>query len=112
MGRRLPPERGQRLDVVRFAAGQNEADRRHDVSADAASAQARTEQHPSDASVAIGEWVNRLELHMGDRSLRHGREIDAVEEIAEILEKRPNDLRGGGMKSAPAGVYGSLPIQF
>ena len=65
-----------------------------------APAKDRVDERPPDAPIAVDERVDVLELGMGDRRLRHGRQIVAKDEQAGVLKQgrdrlgRRRDVRG------------------
>jgi len=72
VGDALVLERRQPGDVGLRVRGQDEAHRRHVAGCEAPAAQEDVNERASDATVAVRERVDRLELCVGDRGLDDG----------------------------------------
>ena len=79
---RVDSERRESADVCRLIGGQDQAHRRHVVDSEPSAAEHDVDQASSDASIAISEGMDRLELGVGDGGLRHSRKVVAVDERA------------------------------
>jgi hypothetical protein len=63
------PECDQPLDVGGGTGGEDNADRRHETSGDAATSQDDVDERPTDPAITVDERVDGLELSVGDGGL-------------------------------------------
>lgn len=78
--------------VVVGPRGEDEADGWDEGGGDASSAEDDVDQGAPGAPVSVGEWVDGLELGVGDRGLHERRVLVPVDVVREVLEELPDEL--------------------
>jgi hypothetical protein len=99
-------------DVTPRVGGEDDAYRGNEERREAPSAEDHVDEAATDATVAVAEGVDGFELGVGDCGLGDGRQVVEVDELDEVIEKRPQAASGGGTKLASAGLRPRPPIQF
>ena len=75
-------------DIGVLIRTQHQGDRRHVARRNPTALKEHMDETATNATVAIPEGVDRLELGMRDRRLRNGRDVVSVHELAEIGDQR------------------------
>lgn len=97
---------------IKITAGvleQTRGDRNSDIARQLPPAQHRLDQCSTDSAIAIGEWVDRFELGMGDRGLNKNGQVEAIGETDKIVHEcgdslvmGRDELCGVGPKAPPS----------
>ena len=83
---------------------EHHADRRHVRRSEPTTAPNHADQRSPRSTVAVIEWMNRLELRVHQRRLHERRKHVVVHGGAQVGEKAVDLVRGGGTQSAPHGL--------
>ena len=81
------PVGGEPADVGLWFGGEDEADRRDVIGHLTASTQHGVDQCAAGTAVAVSEWMDGLELSVGDRGLSDWRDVVAVDERGQVPEQ-------------------------
>ena len=98
---------GQCFDVTMLLGDDSRRDRQRGRLGQTVSAKECMDQRTADASVAVGERVDRLELSVHDHGLYEHRHVRSVDEPAQVLD-RIEDPRHGGRDELGGGRPGGV----